>query len=138
MGTDNIITKLIQQHRLLQNDLGCVNSELTLDKPGNNKIIKLLDEFTNDLNKHLKLENDVFYVELLSKMKNNGIDTTNTEKFILEMHDIGTTVMAFLNKYNSEQNINHNISNFRTDLQKIISALNMRIEAEEEGVYMYW
>ena len=134
----NLVSTLIAQHRDLQKDLGLVIDELKNDSPDSNEIDKLLKQFTTDLNVHLELENNSFYVELLQKMKEKGQDTAKTEQFIAEMGEIGKAVMAFLGKYGDASSVESQITDFRTELSDIINTLNLRIESEEAGVYAYW
>jgi len=138
MDTTNIVETMIGQHRLLQKDLGLVAEELKNDEPDSSKIDKLLKTFAKDLGEHLKLENDTFYVELLKKMKEKGQDTTKTEEFIDQMKAIGDAVMAFLGKYSDGSSITDNMTDFRSEFVSIVETLNMRVEAEESGVYLYW
>ena len=134
----NIVSAMIEQHRSLQKDLEKVADELNNEKPESVEIGKLLKHFTNDLTEHPHLENEVFYVDLLRKMKNKGQNTAKTEQFIAEMNEIGNTVMAFLGKYKDPASIETEIVSFKKDLLGIIPALNLRIESEESGVYAYW
>ena len=138
MDTDNIVETLTYQHRQLQTDLGKI-SELFL-KPDQNvvDISSLLKQFSLDLVQHLHIENEVFYVELLRKMKEKGKDTAKTELFISEMDKIGKAVMMFLGSYDSEEKIKNALDVFKNDLSSITETLNLRIESEEEGVYTYW
>ena len=98
----------------------------------------LLEKFAEDLTQHLHLENDIFYVELLKKMKERGQNTEKTELFITSMKDIEKEVFAFLNTYNDSDKITHFFDGFRHDLPLIIETLSLRIETEEAGVYSYW
>lgn len=133
---NNIVDILILQHRNLQKDLGIAVDLLHGDKF--EEIDASLRKFTADLQEHLQLENNVFYFELLKKMKEHGVDTGSTEKFIAEMNVIGNAVMSFLGKYDSAESIKNLLSDFKIELPDIITALNLRIESEESGVYSYW
>lgn len=135
---DNIIEKMIQQHRSLQKDIGVA---LVLSKSDENRAEEInayLKQFSADLKEHLALENGVFYPKLILSMKNGGVDTSKTEVFINEMKDIGVTVTKFLENYNEVSTIENNINNFKNELELIVSVLNLRIESEEQGVYGYW
>lgn len=135
---ENIIENLTAQHRLLQKDLGKV---LDLSKEENPNAVEIdigLRQFTTDLQEHLHLENDIFYTELLKRMRDKGVDTTKTEDFISQMKEIGVVVMGFLTKYKDTENIKGRFEDFKNELGNIISALNLRIESEESGVYGYW
>ena len=136
--SDNIIVKLIVQHRTLQSDLGIVADEIEKPKISASLINESLRKFSADLEEHLKLENDYFYVELIKQMKASGQNTVNTEAFIAEMGTIGVAVKTFLGKYSSASSIDEGIDEFIDEFASIVETLNMRIEVEETGVYLYW
>jgi len=138
MAEDNLVAKLVQQHRGLQNDLSLTAESLKTSRPDSGEIDKSLKRFAADLAAHLELENNTFYVQLIEKMKEKGQDTAKTEEFIAEMGDIGKAVMAFLDKYSDTEKIGSQLADFNKELPAIISVLNLRIESEEAGVYAYW
>jgi len=129
----NLISTMISQHRVLQKDLG---AEVELSE--SEELHNGLEQFTKDLVEHLGLENETFYPELLKGMKEKEQDTTKTELFIGEMKEIEKAVHAFLDKYNSAENIQKDVAEFKQELSGIVDALNLRIESEESGVYSYW
>jgi len=129
---------MIEQHRTLQQGIGLIIEILKSSQINTEKILQGLEQFKKDLNKHLKLENEVFYVELLKEMKNKEQDTTRTEQFINEMDDIAKVVVAFLEKYKDTESIKEKIDEFKKEFSDIGSALTLRIESEEAGVYGYW
>jgi regulator of sigma D len=134
-----IISTLIKQHRALQAEVGEILACYQLAKPeAAEKINAGLKKFTQELVGHLKLENEVFYVQLLAKMKQAGQDTSKTELFIAEMKDIEKVVYTFLGKFKDTASIETNFENFQKEFDAIKQALVMRIESEEEGVYGYW
>jgi len=135
---ENIIETMIRQHRTLQKDLGVAVDLANEGIPNTETIDITLKQFLADLSEHLQLEGGIFYPELLKKMKASGVETIKTEDFINQMKAIGEVVMTFLNKYNTADKIKDGIESFRKELVNIVSALNMRIELEEGGVYSYW
>jgi hypothetical protein len=139
---ENIILIMIGQHRILQEDLGLVAMEITTNKdPRGAEIVKYLDKFKKDLMEHLHLENDVFYVELIRriKAKNEDLDSVDIiEGFITEMEKIGDVVVAFLEKYKTAENIDNAMEDFKTEFFPIVKTLNTRIQFEEGHVYTYW
>ncbi len=135
---ENIVPRLTEQHRLLQKDLGMAAAMAEMEKPSSEEIEKWLRQFTADLGEHLHLENAIFYVELLKKMKEAGVDTADTEAFIADMKNIGNKVEAFMKKYEEAESINVSLGEFKSELFPIINTLNVRIESEESGVYLYW
>jgi hemerythrin-like domain-containing protein len=135
---ENIVETLISQHRALQQNLGAVSSLANVGTPDANSIVLELGEFTKNLLEHLKLENEEFYPGLLKKMEDKSMDVSKTKEFIAEMDGIGKVVKAFLGKYSVVETIEKEINQFKDDLRGIISALNLRIESEESGVFTYW
>jgi hypothetical protein len=136
MDQENLISTLKSQHLTLKADLRIAADDVSLpDQVNGEEILMYFSKFKKDLSDHLKIENENFYPDLLRKMKKRNQDTTNTEKFIAEMIDIGKVITAFLGKYNSIGSISNQSSEFSSQLQDIISTLNLRIESEEEGVF---
>jgi len=76
-----------------------------------------------------------FYPEYIAQKKKRGESTEMVEKFIKEMNDIAVVVKDFLNKYKDHDSRLDNRDLFKNDLTETISALKMRIETEEDGVY---
>lgn len=138
LDKETIVTTMIKQHRDLQKEVRSLAEVSEKEEVDFEQINKGLKQFEKDLAKHLKLEDEVFYPELLKDMKQNGIDTANTEQFILEMKEIEQAILAFLDKYGSSDKIKNKIDEFKKELPKISSTLNLRIESEEAGVYGYW
>ncbi len=134
----NIVSVMIEQNRGLQKDLAHTLVLSTSEEKDFTEIEKSLEQFHKDLLEHIHLENDIFYVQLLEQMKNKGQDTVKTEIFISEMKKIGESVMSFLDKYKEPNSINSQLANFQTELNGVISVLNLRIDTEESGVYAYW
>lgn len=143
MNKKELVTTLIEQHRLIQADLLSALKKAQTEVNNNKKIISegiIFDfkKFNRDLTAHLTLENGTFYVNYLNKQKQAGQDTTKTEKFIEEMNKIVTTVNQFLEKYNTAEKIEKNFIDFEKELETTINTLNLRLETEEEGVYQIY
>lgn len=136
--TDDIVKILIGQHRILQQGLVSVSQLAQIGESAVQEIIMGLKSFSGNLLGHLKLENEEFYPKLLDAMKAKNMDTLDTEKFIAEMKSIEMVVMAFLQKFNNVDAFKGNMGDFIKELTATISALNLRIESEETGVYTYW
>ena len=132
----DIIKTLIIQHKGLVKDITKVAEIMEKnEKDHSQEIVANLNIFKDHLLKHLKLENEVFYIELLKAMKQEGIKTELTEAFINEMTALQKVVLGFLDKYTA-QIISQDFNNFKLDFEKIKQALALRIESEEEGVYV--
>lgn len=135
----DIVATLISQHRELQSVISQIKVLIDEKKEGFSKtVLEKLKTFELKLKEHLELENNVFYVELLSKLKAKGVDISGIDKFILEMKDIEREVYYFLSKYYEKKSINEDLAEFKLDFNRIVEYLNLRIESEESGVYMYW
>lgn len=135
---NNIVEELIAQHRTLQKNLSEILNLLNSEGSNYDKICYDLNQFSLNLVEHLNLENGIFYLELLKRMKSKGDNTSATEMFIKQMTVIGVVVMEFLKKYQKAENIEMQIEKFKNELLNIISVLNIRIESEESGVYDTW
>lgn len=133
------ISKLVSQHDVLKSDLSSVLDLLNGNiKKTSLKVDKLLKKFNKDLKEHWKTENDVFFPDLLKKMKNSGQDTEKTEKFIEEMKDLEKVVREFVKKFNSAKKIEKNYSECKKGFKVILKAVTVRVEAEERGPFEYW
>lgn len=135
---NNIIGILKAQHKVLQQNLSSVDLLAKTGEPAVSEIMSGLEEFTKNLQGHLTLENGEFYPNLLSAMKEKNMNTVDTENFIGQMKSIEVVVTAFLLQYSNAGAYAGAMNVFEKDLLGIISALNLRIESEELGVYEYW
>lgn len=131
---ENIVQTLVGQHRVLQQNLADVYA-LTNDAE---KIASGLDEFSNNLSDHLKLEGGIFYPELLKRMETKGMDISKTKEFIAEMNKIAVVINSFLKRYNAPEAIEEEMNRFKKELKEIIDVLKLRIESEESGIFTYW
>jgi regulator of sigma D len=134
---DNIVSQMIDQHRNLKKVISNV-VELSKEDNKEGEILQGLNEFKALIVKHLKLENEGFYDELIKQMEKGGQDITKTKTFIDEMKEIEKAVIAFLEDYSSEEKIKSNLEKFQKDIESVVSVLTLRIESEEAGVYSYW
>jgi len=137
----NIVEILKAHHKLLIGEVNAifeVTEELNGSGDGFIEIDKLLKDFASDLGEHLSLENNIFYVNLLDRMRELGQDTSNTEVFIEEMKGIEKVVIAFLKKFDNPEAIEKNTADFKKEFPVIKDTLLLRIESEESGVYEYW
>jgi len=134
----NLITILVNQHGVLKKEVGAVAKLCEAKQLDGQKIDKLLKKFARDLQDHLDLENNTFYNQLLKAMADKGLNIKKTQEFIREMKDIEKVVLVFLKKFSQPEAISKNSKSFVKEFQDIASALALRIEAEEAGVYSYW
>jgi len=139
MGSlDNITVVLIAQHRVLQKCLGETKDLSLVATPATELMTGNLKSFTTTLFMHMHLEEEVFYPELLERMKDRGSDISKTVEFIDEMKKIGAVVVIFLAKYDSPLKLKEGLNDFIQDLDNVIELMNIRMESEESGVYCYW
>ena len=134
-----LIQTLLEQNKELIRIVSAISNE-TSDKNNINtqKITSDLEEFAHKLEEHVTLENDKFYVILIRNMQKAGMDVSGIETFIAEMKGIADRIIDFLTKYKTSDSISEDLDKFNTDLNAMIKILEMRIESEEEGVYLYW
>lgn len=135
---DNLVTTLKKQHQELQGILAGVKKKFNGSAPDGPEILSRLANFKQALGKHLKLENDTFYPELLEKIKARGLDVASIEIFIAEMKKLEKEISDFLKKYNSPKAIRNDPGRFRSEFDFITSSMIMRITSEEDGVFLYW
>lgn len=135
---DNIIEILLSQHKILIKKMADLKEEAEKPQFSSDVLNRLLADFKNILIEHINLENNVFYPELFKQMKNRGMDIVNAMEFVNKMKVIGNKVYKFLEKYAEASAIANNSANFKIDLNDIISILLIRIESEEDGIYLYW
>lgn len=135
---ENLVDVLINQHNNLKREIAEIKTKSKEATPNFSVLLAGLEEFKKSLAGHLNLENGVFYPKLLEKLEGQGLDTSETRKFIDDMHDIERQVVVFLEKYDAAQKIEKNFQLFGPDLNEIIAALLLRIYSEENGVYLYW
>lgn len=135
---ENLIQTLLNQHNILRKEMANIKDESEKDLPSAAAIIEHISKFKSELISHLNLENGVFYPKLLEQMKKQGLDITDTVKFIDKMKIIEKKVGGFLEKYSGAPAIENNLADFKLDLNDMISTLMIRIDSEEQGVYLYW
>ena len=136
---ESIVSILKQQHAELFSNLNNISSALGVSSNVDmDKIFKILDMFKTNLIEHLKLENEVFYVQLLEKMRQKELDTRKTEEFIAEMKNIEREVLVFFEEYKDIDSARNDLGAFKNKFEELKEALRLRIESEEMGVFSYW
>ncbi|NTW22724.1 hemerythrin domain-containing protein [Candidatus Falkowbacteria bacterium] len=135
-----MVQKLIEQHAKLRALLEEMKAAAEQSE-GNASVVSLQAAFKEALIAHLALENEDFYPRLIAAIGASDIPTEGVERikrFIAGMKEIGESVNDFLKKYQSEDLIMRNWNDYRKDLAKCTSLLEIRMESEEDGVYMEW
>ncbi|MCF6276593.1 MAG: hemerythrin domain-containing protein [Candidatus Magasanikbacteria bacterium] len=131
----DIVKVLTFQHDELRDELKKISKKKDTEIQ---KIHKSLEVFTEKLEKHLKLENEYFYPRLLRKMDKVGVDSKKTKDFISKIKYIEKTVYSFLQEFETSKDIKGDFSGFKKDFKSMKQGLTLRIDAEEESIYMYW
>ncbi len=135
---ENLVAILKEQHAVLKKEMINLKKEAEKETPDIMTIAGFLNNFKNSLLEHLALEDNVFYPQLIDKFKKQNLNTDSIAVFIEEMKVIGKKVWVFLDEYKNTDNIKNNLPDFKSSLYHIISTLLIRIESEEERVYLYW
>ncbi len=135
---DDLIFKLKRQHIELKGILSGIKTKIHSPQADGREIIARLSKFKSALARHLKLENETFYPAVLEKIKNRGLDTAETEKFIGEMKKLEKEVLDFIGTYKNPERIEKDGGVFVGEFDFIVSSLAIRISAEEDGVFLYW
>ncbi len=137
MTNKELLSTLLSQHANLRLILINIEKEINSDFIDAEKISNELYEFKIRLTEHLTLEDGAFYPEVLKVLKDKGSETKNTEEFIAQMKVLGALVFGFLDKYNSEEKILGDITEFKREYEDMTGLILLRVAVEEEGVYMY-
>ena len=135
MEPQELIKILKDQHKELQEDLSLALSKTKSGENPGERIIIDLASFKSMLLSHVQIETEVFYADYLKKEELKGEKIEDTVKFIKEMDNIATEIMAFLDEYATAKAIDKNLKSFSVELSGIIAILNRRIESEEDGVF---
>lgn len=136
MDKNEIIEKLKVQHRELQQTLHLAHAyAVGNDREAAQKCFAQLSKFRTEIAEHLSLENGVFYPDYILLKTARGESIEGTKKFIAEMDVIAKTALSFLDMYNSPEIISSAFDAYRAELQIVTSAINIRIEVEEDGVF---
>lgn len=104
-------------------------------------ISRTQESFKSVLFEHLALENEEFYPRLIAAIGASDAPSDGVERikrFIAGMKDIGIAVESFLKKYADDRSIRLSWPDYKKDLAKCASLLEIRMESEEQGVYMEW
>jgi len=135
---EDIIITLKKQHQELRGILIGVKDKLNIAAPDSLDLSARLINFKKALAKHLELENNIFYPELLKKMKERNLEVGNAELFIGEMKTLEREIIDFLSKYDEPKKIENKFDRFKPEFDFIISSLMIRVTSEEDSVYLYW
>jgi len=132
----NVILKLIRQHRSLQKELDLTHKMMMGN--GESKyliIVHLLGDFKKNLLEHVKLENEKFYDVLV---ENDEKGKAQAMEFRESMKGIEEVVLKFIDEYRNEEKLKSEFADFQNEFELMVSKLNSRISLEEVGVYSYW
>ncbi|MBN1468288.1 MAG: hemerythrin domain-containing protein [Fusobacteriaceae bacterium] len=122
----------IRQHKEISDVILNIKKLLNRDIENNSKEIALLiNNLAGKLKIHLAMEDKYLYPSLKEVLSKKEIAI----KFEKEMGDISTVFTEFKNKYNTADKIITNISSFKTEISKIVNALEKRLTKEETELY---
>lgn len=135
---EKIIETLKSQHQILKSVLTSARQDVDDSSINPGLILEKLKDFSSLLQTHMQLEDNIFYPQILEKQKNKGMENKDTEDFISEMKKIYSAVKVFLENYDQAEKIAEKRIQFGTELDDVVTMLLLRIESEEDGVYLYW
>lgn len=136
---ENIITTLKNQHKELIRLTDSILNDLKSENNFNaENIFKSLNIFKEKLIEHLKLENDVFYVDLIEAMEAKKRDVSEIKIFIEGMKNIEKSIYAFFDRYYYQDEISKNRQNFQDDFKGISEQLKLRASSEEADIFSIW
>lgn len=98
------------------------------------KIALNINLLAGKINIHLQSEDKYLY-SLLLNSKNQQVRVI-ANNFIKEMGHIAKTFNEFKNKFNTKNKILNNISEFRIEYTRIISAILNRLHKEDKQLYV--
>lgn len=131
---------LVSQHNELRGLLGRIEQAALHSKDGDS-LVETHGAFLKKLEEHLLLEDECFYPKILDGMKQKNVSSEQIDKtkmFIKKMKDIEVGVLRFFNTYKTGEAIQESKESYLHELKDIMATLIMRIEAEEDGVYIMW
>ena len=137
---EKMVEVLVSQHDELRTLLGQME-QCALHSDEYAQIVNLQEAFLKKLEGHLSLENGFFYPKILEGMKRKDTPSEQIDKtklFISKMKEIEVQTIQFFDTYKTAAEIGANKESYVHDLKDIMSTLVMRIESEEEGVYIMW
>ena len=134
-SSEEIKKSLTEQHRDIKADMeeisSLIKSENEFDAV---KVRSLLIKFNDDLNKHLELENQQFYPEVIKQM--NGVaDAEKMKNFFNDMSIMERAVYKLLQKYSSTEKIKEMWQDFKKEFEEIKAVLSLRMDLEEKNVF---
>jgi len=138
MEQKNLATVLRGEHKALVEEITKIKELANQQEVKAEDVLSELVNFKTALLAHLELEDKEFYPALLEKMEEKGKEIEKTKEFIGKMAGIASQVSAFLETYSNAERIADNVDHFRENLDKIISILGIRVEAEEDFVLTDW
>ena len=132
---EEIKKSLTKQHDTLQSDMEEIS---TLIISGNDfdaiKALSLLVKFNDDLNKHLELENQQFYPEVIKQMRGVA-DAEKMKNLFHDMSIMEKAVYRLLQKYSSAEKIKEMWQDFKKEFEEIKAVLSLRMDLEEKNVF---
>ena len=100
------------------------------------KTEKRLEEFASVFRSHILKENVRMYAYLQQQFTDEKINIEIVKYFRKEMNGIARTVLSFLEKYESLQQLSEEqLNKFLIDLENISKVIHERMQREEEKLY---
>lgn len=134
----DIVDIMIDQHNTLRAEIQVIKDMDGTGEGDSAHIVKKMAGFKADLDEHWALENDVFYVDLLKRKEDLGLDTSYTKGFMASMNQIGKKVHGFLGKYETEESIQKDFKSFQEEFHGVAELIRLRVESEEASVFKEW
>ncbi len=137
---EKIVKTLVSQHNELRVLLRQIEEDALRSKDGDS-LVEAHGTFLKKLEEHLLLEDECFYPKILEGMKQKNVSSEQIDKtkmFIKKMKDIEVEVIRFFDAYKTSEAIRESKDSYLRELKDIMATLIMRIEAEEDGVYIMW
>lgn len=131
-----LVAQLRAQHiALMQGFERALTHSRDLTETNVPRVLEALTQFTHKLHEHFTLENEIFYPLFLEKKHARGENTESIEKFIAEVQSTESTITAFLDSFETQEQIVAQAEKFRSELQSIFLQFCKRIETENDIIY---
>lgn len=133
----NLIEKLKAQHKSLVDEF--LKIEKLLDAGDPKATARQIKKFSQELHKHLIIEDHKFYKYINYELANDPKSCATALRFDEEMKAIGTVIKDFVDKRTSESLWTESaISEIKSELATLTVALLKRMEAEESELYVLY
>ena len=130
----NLIEELVHDHQMMAALKKSIRRAFL--RKDLKKTEKRLEEFASVFRSHILKENVRMYAYLQQQFTDEKNNIEIVKYFRKEMNGVARTVLSFLEKYESLQQLSEEqLNNFLIDLENISKVIHERMQREEEKLY---